>query len=39
MRYDYTRLFMGQRYAIFNYATAAPGGYVDVDSFDYRCYR
>ena len=39
MRYDYTRLFMGQRFAIYNYATKTPGGYVDVDSFDYHCYK
>lgn len=39
MRYDFQRLFMGQRYAIYNYATKTPGGYIDVDSFDYHCYR
>jgi len=33
MNYDYRRLFMGTRYAIFNYATKALGGYVDVDEF------
>lgn len=27
--------FMGNRFGIFNYATKAPGGYVDVDSFEY----
>jgi glycoside hydrolase family protein len=36
MRFDYQRLFMGTRFAIFNYATKALGGYVDVDSFDYK---
>lgn len=35
MRFDYTRLFMGTRLAVFNYATRASGGYIDVDSFDY----
>lgn len=35
MVYDYRRLFMGTRYAIFNYATKSPGGYVDVDEFKY----
>jgi beta-xylosidase len=33
MKYDFTRLFMGTRYAIFNYATQKVGGYIDVDSF------
>lgn len=37
MRFDYKRLFMGTRFAIFNYATKAVGGYVDVDFFDYNC--
>ena len=35
MVYDYRRLFMGTRFAIYNYATKAAGGYVDVDSFEY----
>lgn len=35
MVFDYTRLFMGTRYAIFNYATKQAGGYVDVDDFQY----
>ena len=35
MRFDYRRLFMGTKYAIFNYATQKTGGYVDVDRFDY----
>jgi arabinoxylan arabinofuranohydrolase len=29
------RHFMGNRFGIFNYATLAPGGYVDVDFFHY----
>lgn len=38
MKYDYRLLFMGQRFAIYNYSTDASsaGGYIDVDSFDYR---
>lgn len=36
MIYDYRRLFMGTRFAIYNYATKqSGGGYVDVDSFEY----
>lgn len=35
MKFDYRRLFMGTRFAIFNYATKASGGYIDVDFFDY----
>lgn len=35
MRFDYLRLFMGTKFAIFNYATEAEGGYVDVDFFRY----
>lgn len=35
MQYDYRRLFMGTRIAIYNYATKATGGYIDVDSFEY----
>ncbi len=35
MRFDYRRLFMGTRFAIFNYATKKAGGYVDVDNFTY----
>ena len=35
MRYDYTRMFMGTRYAVFNYATRQAGGHVDVDFFRY----
>lgn len=33
MRYDWSRLFMGQRFAIYNYATQEPGGYIDIDRF------
>ena len=36
MIFDYRRLFMGTKYAIFNYATKSLGGYVDVDFFDYK---
>ena len=35
MQFDYRRLFMGTRYAIFNYATVSSGGYIDVDNFSY----
>ena len=35
MQYDYRRFFMGTRIAIYNYATKAAGGYIDVDSFEY----
>lgn len=35
MRFDYMRHFMGTKFAIFNYATKATGGYVDVDYFNY----
>ncbi len=35
MIFDYTRLFMGTKFAIFNYATKTTGGYVDVDFFEY----
>lgn len=38
MRYDYRKLFMGQRFAIYNYATKSTGGYVDVDRFEYMRY-
>ena len=39
MIFDYRRLFMGTRFALFNYATASTGGYVDVDFFDYLRYE
>ena len=35
MRYDYQRLFMGTRYAIFCYATQKTGGYADFLQFVY----
>ena len=35
MIFDYRRLFMGSKFAIFNYATKMVGGYVDVDFFHY----
>lgn len=35
MIFDYTRLFMGTKFAIYNYATKESGGYVDVDYFKY----
>ena len=35
MIFDYRRFFMGSKFAIFNYATKKPGGWVDVDSFDF----
>jgi len=34
MRFDYRRLFMGTRFAIFNYSTNKTGGYIDIDNFD-----
>ena len=35
MSFDYRRMFMGSKFAIFNYATKQPGGYVDVLDFSY----
>lgn len=35
MVYDFTRLFMGTRYALFCYATKQLGGYADFDNFEY----
>lgn len=35
MIFDHTRLFMGSKFAIFNYATKSLGGYVDIDFFEY----
>ncbi len=35
MRFDYRRMFMGSKFAIFNYATQSSGGWVDIDYFDY----
>jgi beta-xylosidase len=36
MRFDYMKLFMGTKFAIFNYATKSVGGYIDVDFFRYQ---
>ena len=36
MIFDYRRFFMGTKFAIFNYATKTAGGFVDVDSFEYK---
>ena len=36
MIFDYRRMFMGSKFAIFNYATKSLGGYVDVDFFKYK---
>lgn len=33
MRFDFTRFFMGTRFAIYNYATESLGGMVDIDWF------
>lgn len=33
MIFDYKKLFMGTRFAIFNYATSTTGGFIDVDFF------
>lgn len=35
MRFDFRKFFMGTKFGIFNYATKAAGGYVDVDYFRY----
>jgi beta-xylosidase len=35
MRFDYRRLFMGSRFAIFNYATKTTGGHIDIDNLNY----
>lgn len=39
MIFDYKRLFMGTKFAIFNYATKSLGGYVDVDFFKHQLIR
>ena len=39
MSFDYRRMFMGSKFAIFNYATRQTGGYVDVLNFDYNTQR
>ena len=36
MRFDYRRLFMGSKYAIFYYATKKTGGYIDVNQFKWK---
>lgn len=36
MKFDHTRLFMGTRYALFNYSTKQPGGYIDIEKFTYK---
>lgn len=33
MVFNYLQMFMGSRFAIFNYATRSLGGYIDVDAF------
>ncbi|WP_211481691.1 glycoside hydrolase family 43 protein [Arachidicoccus rhizosphaerae] len=33
MIFDYRKLFMGTRFAIYNYATIATGGFIDIDYF------
>ncbi len=35
MTFDYKRMFMGSKFALFNYATRKLGGYVDIDYFHY----
>ena len=35
MEFDYRKLFMGNKFAVFNYATKSLGGYVDIDYFEY----
>lgn len=35
MRFDWRRLFMGSKFALFCYATKKTGGYVDFDMFHY----
>lgn len=34
--FDYRRMFMGSKYAIFNYSTKRLGGYIDVDWFHFK---
>jgi hypothetical protein len=36
MIFDYRKLFMGSKFALFNYATKTTGGWVDVDYFEYK---
>ncbi len=35
MIFDYRKLFMGTKFALFNYATKETGGHVDVDFFEF----
>lgn len=35
MRFDYQKLFMGTKFAIFNYATKSLGGSIDIDFFKF----
>ena len=35
MSFDYRRMFMGSKFAIFNYATKQTGGHIDVLDFEY----
>lgn len=35
MKFDFARMFMGTRFAIYNYATVQTGGCIDVDYFRY----
>ncbi len=37
LRFDYTRFFMGTKFALFNYATKTAGGHVDFDEFRFAC--
>jgi beta-xylosidase len=36
MIFDYRKLFMGTKFAIFNYATKSTGGYIDAGFFEYK---
>lgn len=36
MIFDYRRMFMGSKFAIYNFATKEIGGYVDVNAFNYK---
>ena len=36
MRFDWQRLFMGTRYALFCYTTQRTGGYADFDAFNFQ---
>jgi beta-xylosidase len=35
MGFDWRRFFMGQKFALFCYATKKAGGYADFDTFNY----